>query len=40
MGIAKKKNGDWLIAELRDGQVSGLPENANLSEFYQKIKYS
>ncbi len=38
MDIAKQKNGNWLIMELGDGQVSGLPEQMNLEEFYMKIK--
>ena len=38
MDIAKKKGGDWIIIEIGDGQVSGLPENANKKEFYRKIK--
>jgi hypothetical protein len=29
MDIAKKENGDWIILELGDGQVSGLPDNAD-----------
>lgn len=38
MDVAKKKNGDWIIMELGDGQVAGLPENANKKEFYKEIK--
>jgi hypothetical protein len=38
MDVAKKKNGDWIIMELGDGQVSGLPDNADKSEFYNKLK--
>jgi hypothetical protein len=38
MDIAKKKNGDWIIMELGDGQVAGLPDNANRYEFYQNLK--
>ncbi len=37
MDIAKQKNGDWIIVELGDGQVSGLPENADKKAFYTKI---
>lgn len=37
MDIAKQKNGDWIIVELGDGQVSGLPDNADKSEFYSKL---
>lgn len=37
MDIAQKKNGEWMIMELGDGQVSGLPDNANKNEFYKMI---
>lgn len=38
MDIAKKKNGEWLIVELGDGQVAGLPENADKNAFYERLK--
>jgi hypothetical protein len=38
MDIAKKKDGDWIIMELGDGQVSGLPDNADKSNFYRSVK--
>jgi hypothetical protein len=38
MDIAKKKNGDWIIMELGDGQVSGLPDSADKSNFYRSVK--
>lgn len=38
MDIAKKKNGGWIIMELGDGQVAGLPDNADRSEFYNNLK--
>ena len=38
MDIAKKKNGEWIIMELGDGQVSGLPDNANTDEFFSSLK--
>ncbi len=38
MDVAKKKNGDWIIMELGDGQVAGLPDNADRNEFYTKLK--
>ena len=37
MDIAQKENGDWLIIELGDAQVSGLPEKANAGKFYQNL---
>lgn len=36
--IAQKKNGDWLIMELGDGQVTGLPDSTDKNEFYEKLK--
>ena len=38
MDIAKKKDGEWIIVELGDGQVAGLPDNANKDEFYKNLK--
>jgi len=38
MDVALNKNGDWIIMELGDGQVAGLPDNANKDEFYNLIK--
>lgn len=38
MDVAKKKNGDWIIMELGDGQVAGLPVNADKDEFYSELK--
>ncbi|MCR9285949.1 MAG: ATP-grasp domain-containing protein [Bacteroidetes bacterium] len=36
--IAKRKNGEWIIIELGDGQVAGLPDNANKNTFYKTLK--
>lgn len=38
MDIAQKENGDWIVMELGDGQVSGLPARVNINDFYQKLK--
>ncbi|MCF6350493.1 MAG: ATP-grasp domain-containing protein [Flavobacteriaceae bacterium] len=38
MDVAKKKNGGWIIMELGDGQVAGLPDNANRNEYYNELK--
>jgi hypothetical protein len=38
LDIAKRKDGGWLIVELGDGQVAGLPDHANKGEFYAKLK--
>ena len=37
MDVAKRRDGDWMIVELGDAQVAGLPENANVEEFYRAI---
>lgn len=39
MDIAQKTDGDWLIIELGDGQVAGLPENADEESFYQSFNF-
>jgi len=38
MDVSKKKNGGWIIMELGDGQVAGLPDNANRNDYYSRIK--
>lgn len=38
MDIARQKNGEFIIIELGDGQVSGLPDKANRAEFYKQLK--
>ncbi len=40
MDIAKVENGGWIIMELGDGQVSGLPNCADLKCFFSNIKKS
>jgi hypothetical protein len=37
MDVAKHLNGDWMIVELGDGQVAGLPDSADVAEFYQSL---
>lgn len=37
MDIAKRKDGDWMIVELGDAQVAGLPEKADAVAFYQNL---
>ncbi|TLV04116.1 ATP-grasp domain-containing protein [Dyadobacter luticola] len=34
MDVARTKNGEWIIIELGDGQVAGLPEKVDRFEFY------
>ena len=38
MDVAQKENGDWMIMELGDGQVAGLPERADIQDFYQRMQ--
>lgn len=38
MDIARKKDGEWVIIELGDGQVAGLPDKTNRNEFYDRLK--
>lgn len=38
MDIAKKKDGEWIIMELGDGQTAGLPDNADVGSFYNELK--
>lgn len=37
MDIACTTQGDWMIIELGDGQVSGIPANADLNHLYREI---
>ena len=37
MDVAKAKSGDWILVELGDGQVAGLPENADVDAFYAAL---
>lgn len=38
MDIAQRVDGEWMIVELGDGQVAGLPDNADALRFYQSLK--
>ncbi|MBD3922938.1 ATP-grasp domain-containing protein [Paenibacillus sp. PR3] len=38
MDIGKTFTGDWIVIEIGDGQVSGLPTDSNILEFYETIK--
>lgn len=37
MDIAQTETDEWLVVELGDGQVAGLPENTSVSAFYQSL---
>lgn len=38
MDVAKKLDGNWLMMELGDGQVAGLPDNADVEVFYRGLR--
>ncbi len=38
MDVARCLDGEWIIIELGDGQVAGLPESAKAPEFYAALK--
>ena len=38
MDVAQTKDGEWLIVELGDGQVAGLPERMSADDFYESLK--
>jgi hypothetical protein len=40
MDVAKRKNGEWMIVELGDGQVAGLPDDRTIEEFYRSLASS
>ena len=37
MDVARQTNGDWLIIELGDAQVAGLPESIDVAAFYRSV---
>ena len=37
MDVARRRDGDWMIVELGDGQVSGLPSEADAGRFYEAL---
>lgn len=37
LDVAKRSNGDWLVIELGDGGVAGLPERADPDVFYRAL---
>ncbi|MBA3868917.1 MAG: ATP-grasp domain-containing protein [Anaerolineae bacterium] len=39
MDIAKRKDGEWMIVELGDGQVAGLPEKTDAVAFYRELAH-
>ena len=39
MDIAQKTNGEWMIVELGDAQVAGLPEKLSEQDFYDSLGF-
>jgi hypothetical protein len=37
MDVAKKRDGEWLVMELGDGQVAGMPDAADVEAFYRGL---
>jgi hypothetical protein len=37
MDVARKRDGDWLVVELGDGQVAGLPDDADVGALYRRL---
>ena len=37
MDVAKRRDGGWLVVELGDGQVAGMPEKADVEAFYRGL---
>lgn len=40
MDVAKVRDGAWMIVELGDGQVAGLPEHGDLMTFFSTAQKS
>jgi hypothetical protein len=38
MDVAKTASGDWIVIEVGDGQVSGIPEAINPHDFYRRLQ--
>jgi hypothetical protein len=37
MDLARRRDGEWMIVELGDGQVSGLPRESDAGRFYEAL---
>ena len=37
MDVARRRDGGWMIVELGDGQVSGLPRETDADRFYSSL---
>jgi hypothetical protein len=40
MDVAQRLDGEWMIVELGDAQVAGLPDNADVDKFYAALRES
>ena len=38
MDVARRRGGDWMVVELGDGQVAGLPDKADIEVFYRGLR--
>ena len=38
MDVAQRRDGDWMIVELGDAQVAGLPDHADVDGFYNALR--
>jgi hypothetical protein len=38
MDVARRRDGEWLIMELGDGQVAGLPVSLDVAAFYAGLR--
>ena len=38
MDVARRVDGEWLIVELGDGEVAGLPDGADPAAFYRALQ--
>ena len=37
MDVARRADGEWMIVELGDGQVAGLPDGVDVRDFYRRL---
>jgi hypothetical protein len=37
MDVARRRDGGWMIVEVGDGQVSGLPKESDADGFYEAL---
>jgi len=38
MDVARREDGDWIVMELGDAQVAGLPEGSSATDFYRALR--